>query len=80
MNTHVQQAGRDLDFNEAWAYISLRERDRIRTKADLARAEFLIDLFARAGNALTEQVAETKERVVAALAAWFSHSQDRTFL
>lgn len=72
MNTHVQNASRDLDFNEAWAYISLRERDRIRTAAGLARAEFFVDQLARAQVAL-------KEGVIDAVSSWFLPCKDRTF-
>lgn len=79
MNTHVQKASRDLDFNDAWAYIGLRERDRIRARADLARADFLVDLLARAANTLAKRAAALKEGVLDALVSWFGHCQDRTF-
>jgi hypothetical protein len=79
MNATVQNANLDLDFNEAWAYIGLRERDRIRAKAELARADFLVDLLAGAANTLAKQAGALKDGVVNSLVSWFSHCQDRTF-
>ncbi len=79
MNTHVQNASRDLDFNEAWAYISLRERDRIRATADLARAEYFVDLLARTQVAMAAQTVAVKAGAIEAISSWFSPCKDRTF-
>jgi len=78
MKAQLQNAGRVFDFDVALASISLLERDRIRTRADLVRAEFVVDLLAKATNTLGKCANTLRNGVVNTLASRFGRCQDRT--
>lgn len=77
MKAQLQNAGRVIDFDVALASINLLERDRVRTRADLVRAEFVVDLLAKATNTLGKCADTIRNGVVSTLASRFGRCQDR---
>ncbi|OIQ87368.1 hypothetical protein GALL_307870 [mine drainage metagenome] len=77
MKAQLQNAGRIFDFDVALASINLLERDRMRTRADLARAEFVVDLLAKATNTLRKCADTIRNGVVSTFSSRFGRYHGR---
>lgn len=71
MKANMLKSSHIFDFDAAMTSISLLERDRMRTKVDLIRAEFFVEVLAKATNFLGKCAGTIKHGVAHTLSSRF---------